>query len=373
MKKVMLSKTKIREGMVVAGDVFTHDGTMLIPQRTQLTPNHIIKLTVYNVDLIPIYVEEDYKGPVVENAYEKFDREMRLMDTQQEKDDLVNASPEFIAFSKQYAKQLGQVEDQLNNIVLTGHLDLRPLYDLINDMLATTASNEDLFSFMCRMKSSEDVTYSHSMNVSMLASILGKWLDLPTHTTLELALAGLLHDIGKVRVNQMILKKNGKLTDAEFEHIKQHTTLGYEVVANTTLPLGIKHAILMHHEKMNGAGYPLGLSWNRIHDYAKIISIVDIYDAMTAERPYHRRFHPFHVIHMFEEECKGILDTEMLYVFLEHIAHNFLDDLVMLNDGSKATIIFIHHRNPSRPIVQLTSGKIIDLLDFPDLSIRDFL
>jgi len=373
MKRALLNILKIREGMIVAKDVYSNDGTLLIPQHAQLTPNLIIKLSVYNIPQISVFVADDYTGPIIEDIYEKFDREISLIDGQQEKESAITSSPAFKEFSTLYSQQVSKVEVQLNEIVHTGHIDVGPIYDLITDILANTASNDHLFSFMCRMKSSDDVTYNHSMNVSMLASILGKWLDLPKHTTTELALAGLLHDIGKVRVNQLILNKNGPLTEEEFAHIKQHTTLGYEVVADTALPIGVKHAILMHHEKMNGGGYPLGLSWNRIHDYAKIISIVDIYDAMTAERPYHRRYHPFHVIQMFEEECYGILDTEMLDIFLEHIAHNFVGDPILLNDDSKAKIIFIHHRNASRPIVQLDSGKIIDLLDLPSLKVKDFL
>ncbi len=368
----MLAATELKEGMIVARDVFSNDGTLLIPNRTNLSSNHIIKINVYSVHEIAIFVDESFKGNVIEDPYEKFDREMKLIDTTQEKENTIARSPEFQSFTENYEHQLDIVETQLKEIVHTGRIDGAALYDLVADIITATNTG-NLFSFLCRMRSSDDVTFSHSLNVSMLASILGKWLELPVHTTTELAIAGLLHDIGKVKVNQDTLNKAGKLTDEEFAHIKKHTTLGYQLVADSALSLGVKHAILMHHEKMNGAGYPLGLSLDRIHDYAKIISIVDIYDAMTAERPYHKRYHPFHVIRMFEEECYGVLDSTYLEVFLERIAHNFLDDLVMLSDHNQGKIIFVHHRNPSQPIVQLDNGKIVDLQHEDALSIIDFI
>lgn len=368
----MIATASLKEGMIIAKDIFSHHGTLLIPEHTSLSPNHIIKINIYSIHQVSVYVEDTYKGPIIEDPYDKFDREMTLIHTTQEKENSFGTTPEFQAFTKKYNDQLGQVESQLKAIVHSKEIVAAPLNDLVTDILTATNTGH-LFSFMCRMKSSDDVTYSHSLNVSMLASILGKWLNLPIQTTTELAIAGLLHDIGKINVNQTILNKSGKLTPEEFDHIKQHTTLGYQLVADTTLPLGVKHAILMHHEKMNGGGYPLGLNLHRIHDYAKIISIVDIYDAMTAERPYHKRYHPFHVIRMFEEECYGVLDTTYLEVFLERIAHNFLEDQVLLSNHKKAKIIFIHPRNPSNPIVQLTNGKIIDLQNNQELAIIDFL
>lgn len=371
MKRTTITISSVQEGMITAKDIFTADGILLIPEDTPLTPTHIIKMSVYNITSISVFVDDSCPGMV--DPVQTFGQELRAAETQEVYGKTITDSKQFKEFAKRYDNQVKMVEYQLTEIIHSNNIDLKPVYELISEILSTTAASMDFFSFMCRMKSSDDVTYSHSMNVSMMACILGKWMNLPAHQTTELALSGMLHDIGKVLVDQSVLNKEGKLTDDEYTHIKEHTTLGYEIVSMTDIPIGVKHAILMHHEKMNGAGYPLGLSWNRIHQYAKIISIVDIYDAMTAERPYHRRYHPFHVINMFEEECYGILDTDILYIFLERIAHNFMNDRIRLDNGEEGKIIFIHHRNPSRPIVQLDNGKIIDLLNTTNLGIKDFL
>ncbi len=155
----------------------------------------------------------------------------------------------FIEFSFKYDQQVAQVEEELSHIVESGEVDSTNLTNLVDDILSTTATKSQLFSYMCRLSSTDDVTYNHCMNVSLLASILGKWLNLAELNVKELAIAGLLHDIGKIKIQPEVLNKAGKLSEQEFEHIKQHTTLGYQIVAASDLSVGIKQAILMHHEK----------------------------------------------------------------------------------------------------------------------------
>lgn len=355
MTRIRIDQRNLEPDMVIAKDVFSPEGILIVPEGTVITPNHILKINVYQVDDIFIQMAK----PI--------DDEPKFLYKP------MDETAAFIEFSFKYDQQVMAVQEQLSQIIQSGEVNKNDLNSVVNDVIDTTATKSHLFSYMCRLTASDDVTYNHSLNVSLLASILGKWLNLKESNIKDLALAGLLHDIGKIKVNQKILNKKDQLSKEEFEHLKQHTTLGYQIVASSDLPIGIKQAVLMHHEKMNGAGYPLGLSWDRIHDYAKIIAIVDIYDAMTADRPYHKRFHPFDVIKMFEEECYGILDTKYLYIFLEHIAHNFLGDKIALSNGDQGEIIFINKQSPSRPLVQTNDGKIIDLLANTSITIDHFI
>lgn len=360
MEHIRIRQELLEEGMVIAKDVLSPDGILLVPSGTSVSANHIVKINVHQVGDLFIRVDKpDTEAPIF------LEKRMGYVP--------LDETAAFIEFSFKYDHQVSEVRNQLSHIVQTGDIDSDNLTILVDDILTTTATKSQLFSYMCRLSSTDDITYNHSMNVSLLASIFGKWLHLSNGDIKDLAIAGLLHDIGKIKVDPIILNKKEKLTDAEFDHLKQHPTLGYQIVAKSDLPNSIKQAILMHHEKMNGAGYPLGLSWDRIHDFAKIIAIVDIYDAMTAERPYHKKFHPFEVIKMFEEECYGILDTKYLYVFLEHIAHNFLGDKVELSDHTNGEIIFINKLSPSRPLIQTIDGRIIDLMKILDIRILNFI
>lgn len=132
--------------------------------------------------------------------------------------------------------------------------------------------------------------------------MLGNWLGFSEDAQNTLTLCGLLHDIGKSRIPASIIGKPGRLTSEEFEQIKRHPLLGYELLKNQPLDPHIKNAALMHHERCDGSGYPFGLYASDIDDYASIIAVADVYDAMTADRCYRLGLCPFEVIAQFEQE-----------------------------------------------------------------------
>jgi HD-GYP domain-containing protein (c-di-GMP phosphodiesterase class II) len=188
----------------------------------------------------------------------------------------------------------------------------------------------------------------------------------------EVTIAGLLHDIGKIKLDKNILHKPGNLSKKEFDHIKKHSQFGYDIIKSQNISTDIKMGVLLHHEKIDGSGYPLGLKGADIHKYAKIIAIADIYDAMTSDRPHRKKFSPFTAIQMFEQKSYGLLDTKFLFVFLENIAHNYLGTDVLLSTGKEAKIVFIHNTSPSRPIVQV-DNSMIDLMVEPNIMINEII
>ena len=143
------------------------------------------------------------------------------------------------------------------------------------------------------MRDVDDLTYVHSMNVALIASVIGKWMGYNQEKIKVLTLAGLMHDIGKLLIPEKILNKPGNLTDNEYEIMKKHVNLGYEQVKNKFMPMSVKEAILLHHEKCDGTGYPFGLKSDKIPETAKIIAIADVYDAMTSSRIYRAPICPF--------------------------------------------------------------------------------
>ena len=206
----------------------------------------------------------------------------------------------------------------------------------------------------------------------MLCNIIGHWLHLTPKQIEEITLAGLLHDIGKLRIDKAILKKPSKLSDREFNEIKLHPVYGYDLIKHMNISENIKLGVLLHHEKMDGSGYPYGYKETNINDFAKIISIADIYDAMTSDRSYHKKYSPFTVISTFEHDSYGILDTKFLFVFLQNIAHNYLGTKIKLSNGQIGKVVFIHDNSPSRPIVQI-GNTMLDLLLEPSIDIEEIL
>lgn len=363
MKEIIINVTEVEEGMMTAKDVINDEGIFLIPKDAIINKNHLLKLQLYQISQLTVFdmpkSNEEYKRiePIIENT----------------KDVSISESKEFRIFFSKYVSSVNALEKEFSTMINSGKVKRDELSNIISRFISQETSNSQLFSFLCRVQTADDTTFSHCMNVSILATILGKWLRLSDTDIANLSIAGLLHDIGKTQIDPKILNKKGSLTDEEFEHIKMHTTLGYKLVSDAPLDDGIKQAVLMHHEKMNGTGYPLNLDWEHIHMYAKIISIVDIYDAITSARPYHKRFHPFTAIKILEEEYYGILETDYLYVFLENIAHNYLGNDVLLSTGEEAKIIFINAQSPSHPMVQTKSSKFIDLLSYNFITIEQFL
>ncbi|MCT4542073.1 MAG: HD-GYP domain-containing protein [Vallitalea sp.] len=352
--KKRISIYDVEVGMELANDVLTENGLILIPSNSIITQNHIFKMNLYQI------ISVDIKEYIPPRQYELFEEENILY------------NKKFIKFKDRYDENRKELKNQLNNISDGGNINIDDLLYLSKDLLRTLKTKSELFNYLNHLKSLDEYTYSHSLNVSMLCNIFGQWLHLDKKEIDNLTIAGLLHDIGKLSIDVDIINKPGKLTDEEFAIIKKHPEIGYNLVKNLNIPEEIKLGILMHHEKIDGSGYPFHLKDTQIHDFAKIISIVDIYDAMTSVRSYHKKTSPFKVIKLFEQESYGLLDTKYLFIFLQHIAYNYLHREVKLTDGQIGKIIFIHRMTPSKPIVDVGEA-IIDMQDEMSLDVEEIL
>lgn len=346
-------------GMYLGADVISPNGLTLIPKNTEVNEKHIFRLKLYQIMSVIIidHVQIDLSDAVV---------------IEPEVFTPIPVQNSFNEFRDSYYEKEEVVHEKLNAVSNGEPIQLETLLELSTSLLTSLKSKSELFNYLYHLRAVDDYTYSHSINVSLLCNVFGHWLNLTRDEIDNLTITGLLHDIGKVQVDQSILNKPGKLTAKEFEHIKKHSRLGYELVQNQNISEDIKFGILMHHERMDGSGYPLHLKEKDIHYFAKILSIVDIYDAMTSNRSYHKKFSPFHVIQIFEQESFGVLDLPYLFVFLENIAHNYLGKQVLLSTGEEAKIIFIHNTSPSRPIIQV-GDQMLDLIDYPSLTIEEIL
>lgn len=215
-----------------------------------------------------------------------------------------------------------------------------------------------------------EYTFHHSVNVAVLSGVLGKWLGYSGVALKDLILAGLLHDIGKSQIPLEILNKPDKLTAEEMDIMKNHCKAGFDMIKDVRcISLGVAHGILQHHERLDKSGYPGGLDDDNIHEFAKIIAVADIYDAMTSERVYHTKDSPFTVVEMISKEAFSKLDPEICTVFLNNVRDYLVGNIVALSDGSKAEVVFLGQYQASRPVVKTQSGEFIDLERRKDISI----
>ncbi|GMQ60262.1 HD-GYP domain-containing protein [Vallitalea sediminicola] len=350
-----LSIHDLEIGMELANDVITSKGLILIPSNTIITQNHIFKFNLYQILSVDI---KEYTAPLKYNS-----------------NNITNNNEftkKFLRFKDSYDINKKKVTRQLDDISNGGNVNIRDLFRLSNDLIKALKTKSELFNFLNHLRSVDEYTYSHSLNVSMLCNIFGQWLHLDKQDIENLTVAGLLHDIGKLSIDTKIINKPGKLTDDEFAIIEKHPEIGYNLIKTLDYPEEIKMGILMHHEKIDGSGYPSHLKDSQINDFAKIIAIADIYDAMTSVRSYHKKTSPFKVIRLFERESYGLLDTKYLFVFLENIAYNYLHRKVRLSNGEVGRIVFIHKTTPSKPIVDVGIA-MIDMQDETNLDIEEIM
>ena len=219
------------------------------------------------------------------------------------------------------------------------------------------------------MREFDDSTFAHCLNVALIARVLGQWLKMSSEDIDVLTLSGLLHDIGKLATPEPILTKPDKLTDDEYTIMKDHARCGYQYLKNQALDPRIKEACLFHHERCDGTGYPMGLSADKIPDFAKIISICDVYDAMTANRVYRKALCPFTVIKFLEEESFTKYDPRFSLVFLENVVSSYINTTVRLNNGMIGEVVLINRHSLSKPMLRC-GNDYIDLSKTPDLKIE---
>lgn len=204
----------------------------------------------------------------------------------------------------------------------------------------------------------------HSVNTAILAGILGGWIGFKQQDLRDLTLAGLLHDIGKTQVADEILDKPGKLTEDELYAAQRHATIGAEMLKGTALRGrgNILSGVLHHHERGDGSGYPEGLSNEQISPFAKILAIVDIYDAMAANKAYARKKSPFEIFAVLFEEMTKRLDARYCVLFIKNVRRAMNGNWVRLSTDERAKIVYIDESQiKALPMVQTQLGEFIDL------------
>ena len=237
---------------------------------------------------------------------------------------------------------------------------------ITSDLLKAITENDAVAVDVSKLKVSDEYTFKHSVDVATMSMIIAKQHGMTEKAIYELGIAGLLHDIGKSKIPSEILNKPGRLTEEEFALMKQHTLLGYEMLKDGTLPEYILKGVLQHHEKLDGTGYPYGVCGDEINDFARVISIADIYDALVTVRSYKEAFSQRDAVEMIMSMTEG-LDISVMRSFLGSVILYPVDSIINLSNGEKAKVVENHSNNVLRPtVVGLITGKLYNLAE--DLS-----
>jgi putative nucleotidyltransferase with HDIG domain len=346
MDSIRIRTDQAVSGMTVANDIYTSNDQLIIPKGTELDERMITRLRFYNIYGLLIYKKEADIAFIKEESYIE----------------MVRNTQEFKKFNHTYIDTINNVEDNFTNVIEgSGEFDVDALLADTDRILKEGRNGAHILEMLHGIRNYDDLTYVHSLNVSLICNIFADWLKLTPEDTKILTLAGLLHDIGKMLIPREIISKAGKLTTEEFNIIKTHSIKGYQALKDQPIDIRVKYAALMHHERCDGTGYPNGFVADQINDFAKIIAIADVYDAMTSNRRYRDAICPFDVVEEFERDGFLKYDPGYLMTFMERIVQSYMHNIVRLNDGREGEVIMINKLALSRPVIRIGA-------DFVDLS-----
>ena len=350
-------------GMMVKEDVYSKAGQLIVRKDSLLTRQMISHLKYYFITEVEIY-----EAKLAEEIRLALETKNGVQVTQLER--ILN-SQEYVTFKKEYSKDVSMLRDSVNDIILRNTpVNSQELIDSTLQIFDKTQGYFSFFGMMHSMKQIDDSTFAHSVNVAMIARLIGIWSNFEKESLDQLTLAGLLHDIGKCQIPDEILMKPQKLSKQEYEYVKMHVQFGYDLIKNQDLDRRVKQAVLLHHERCDGTGYPFGHDIHKLEDYECIISIADVYDAMTADRCYRSGLCPFDVIAFFEEEGLQKYHPKYITTFLQRIAETYMNCDVLLSNNETARIVYLNERL-TRPVVQLKKdGQFLSLLNAPDIYIQ---
>lgn len=318
-------------GKRVKRNIFNVDGTLLINIETILTQEHLHALRNHGVEL------------TTEDVYQN---------------EGTNYKVPFSAVMEETVSESVNIFQEVRN---TRRIPLAEIRQNIIPAIYDAVHEEHFLTLFSSLQAKDDYTYRHNIAVGVLATLLGSWLGLAKQDLLQLTTAGVLHDVGKMLIPDKILNKPGKLTAEEFEEMKKHTIYGYELIKKTPGTNNRQALVaLQHHERMDGSGYPLGLTKDKIDLFSRIVSVVDVFHAMTSKRVYRDPSPFYEILISMENDAFGVLDAKITKLFIEKIMNYLSGNTVLLTDGREGRIIMIHPHEPTRPLIQV-GNQFIDL------------
>jgi putative nucleotidyltransferase with HDIG domain len=264
------------------------------------------------------------------------------------------------------------VEAVFANVSRGGGLDMERVRKCVEPMIDSISRNPDACIWLARIKQQDKYTYQHSLGASIWAVALGRQLGLPRQDLSSLAIGGLLFDVGKLRVDEELLRTDRALSEAEFQRLRDHVGLGLELLRESGLRnRDVRDMVAHHHERHNGSGYPNGLRGDDIPIFARIAAIVDCYDAITSHRSYARAVSPAAAIKALYEWRDVDFQAELVEEFIQAVGIYPAGSLVELSSGEVGVVLSEYRSRRLRPRVMalldtekrpLASPQLIDLL-----------
>ncbi|MDA8441290.1 MAG: HD-GYP domain-containing protein [Peptococcaceae bacterium] len=340
----------LKEGDVLAKPVINSQGNILLHAGVKLTASYIQR--IHRMGFQAVYIVDERLGDVARHH---------------------TISPETL---QQTHKTIMTIAKSLESN--EGVLPIDQVRKTVGRVVQDLLSCHDVVINLSEIKGHDENTFTHSVHTAIIGLSLGLALNLPVQRLTELGIGLIMHDIGKTKIPPNILNKKGKLTPEEFEIIKGHPELGFEILRkNKDVNLLCAHVAFQHHERWDGQGYPRGLKGKEIHEYAAIGSVADVYEALTSWRVYRGPIEPYQAYEYIVGHMETHFSPSIVQVFQKSAVIYPNGSGVLLSNGQRGNVIAQSTGFPQRPRVRIFSQgeqKLqqpleYDLLEHPSLII----
>lgn len=337
-KKEILSINELQPGMIASSDIY-FEGKILVGKGIHITESIIEKLKKnYIIDKAEVYSGDE--SEISANR--------------------IKTAKEFESIINEFSSNLENIFDNISTLKVQGIDEVRSFSRRIQEEFKTAGTGAVIRN-VAFYGSGNDTIYKHSVNVAAISFILGKWLEFDEKELNLMTYAAILHDLGKTKIDKGILSKKGNLSTKEYEIFKTHPIIGYNLVKQIPyLDACVSYAVLMHHERMDGSGYPLHIKEEKIHKFAKIIAIADLFDDVSSNRYSKKIKGLFEALEVIQDDSLTKLDYNYCTVFLKHIVDYYMGENVLLNDKRSCKIVRVEMNDLTKPLL-LDNGIFLDL------------
>lgn len=323
----LISIEDVRSGMVLARDVINDLGIIFMSAGTELNPATIDGLKKLDIDFI--YIQEESELSQTKDTGE-------------------------VAVEQAYVRLLALYKTVYTNVRVGKSLNVEQLSIEVLPLFRRIVEDNNILHFMRRVIVDEAYVYKHSVNVGIFSMIIAKWMNYSTTVQDDLAIAGLLHDIGKTQISPDIINKPTGLTDAEYFEVKNHASFGHDVLKMSTgVSNKVLEAVKYHHERIDGSGYPEGRMSDMIPMYAKIVGVADVFDAITENKTYRAKISVYAAARVLKTESFNKLEPKVTEVFLKNISRFYVGNRVKLNTGEIGEVILLNKTDVTRPLIKV--------------------
>lgn len=338
----------LKPGMMLGRDLFSSAGALLMEQGMVLTPDRLGQINRWGMSFVPI----QFKDEVVAAALRQIIP--GRLDVAQ--------TASVRAFLNQGTELKRQTLDLtyriLDNLRDRKTIERSETRRIVTKLVQEAVSNREVLATLLAVRQADNYIFNHSLNVCILAILVGHMLELNPKELIMLGEAALLHDVGMTVIPEEVRNKKGPLTEEEYFQVKKHPRLSADLIGQVMAgEADLVKAILQHHEREDGSGYPDGLAGDEITFFAKILAVVDVYDAMTNTRPYRSFYSPYQTVKSLLTQISSGLNQPVVQAFIAEMSLHPVGSVVRLNTAALGVVVRANRLAPLRPLLRMVRDE----------------